>query len=77
MPDIIRELKKKETPMGFWAVHAWRKKETFVRLVQCGAHKGKKPLGRPRLRWDDRVKKDVKMVEPDSDWHVSAMGRTK
>jgi hypothetical protein len=25
---------------------------------------GKRPLGRPRLRWEERIKKDDKEVEP-------------
>lgn len=46
-------------------------------MVQCGAPKGKRPLGQPRLRWKDRVKKDIEMVKPDSDWHVLAINKWK
>lgn len=28
----------------------------------------KKPLGRSRLRWENRVKEDVKKVKPREDW---------
>jgi catalase (peroxidase I) len=36
-------------------------KEGTVRAVDCvgGKPEGKKPLGRPRLRWEDNIKMDL------------------
>jgi len=38
--------------------------------VLCDSPEGVRPLGRPRLRWEDRVSKDVERVEPDADWRI-------
>jgi len=29
---------------------------------------GKRPLGSPRLRWEDRVEEDVEKVKPGEEW---------
>jgi hypothetical protein len=50
MPDIISEIKKRKLQ---WAGRAWRKDGTLIRMVQCGTLQGKRPLGRPQLRWED------------------------
>jgi len=34
----------------------------------------KEALGRPRLRWEDPVKKDVQMIDPSAEWKVLTMG---
>jgi hypothetical protein len=34
-----------------------------VYRVLVGKHEGKRPLGRPRLRWDDNIKMDLQEVE--------------
>lgn len=47
-----------------WGGHAWRKQGSLVRLVIEEEPIGKRPLGRPRLRWEDCVKKDVKSIGP-------------
>lgn len=46
-------------------------------MVQCSAPKRKGPLGRPRLRWKDQMKKDLKRLEPGTGWHILAMDRGK
>jgi hypothetical protein len=33
-----------------------------VYRVLVGKHEGKRPLGRPRLRWEDNTKKDLQEV---------------
>lgn len=37
----------------------------------------KRLLERPRLRWEDQVRKNVQMVDLNADWHVLAMNRGK
>jgi len=36
---------------------------------------GKIPLGRPRMRWEDLVKKDVSALGGGSDWKERASNR--
>jgi 3-oxoacyl-ACP reductase-like protein len=37
--------------------------------ILVGKPEGKRPLGRPRCRWDDNIKKDLKLVGcVDMDW---------
>jgi hypothetical protein len=31
--------------------------------VLVGRHKGRRPLGRPKLRWEDNIKMDLQEVE--------------
>ena len=33
-----------------------------------GKPKGKRPLGRPRRRWEDNIKKDLREVGGGGDW---------
>jgi hypothetical protein len=42
-----------------WAVYVARMGK---RRVSVGKSEGKKPLGRPRCRWDDNIKMDFKEV---------------
>jgi hypothetical protein len=37
--------------------------------ILFGRHEGKRPLGRPRCRWEDNVEMDIKEMEcEDVDW---------
>jgi len=43
-----------------------------------GKHEGKKPLGRPRHRWEDKMKIDLQEVGCEGmDWIVLAQGRDR
>jgi len=35
----------------------------------------KRPLGRPRLRWEDIIKRDVEALNGGPDWKVQALDR--
>lgn len=37
----------------------------------------KKSLGRPKLRWEDYVKKDVRKIEPEVSWKETKVDRDK
>jgi hypothetical protein len=39
--------------------HAWRRGEVFTGFW-LGGPKGKRPLGRPRRRWEDNIKMDLR-----------------
>jgi hypothetical protein len=53
-----------------WAGHVARKGERGgVYWVLVGKPEGKKPLGRPRRRWEDNIKMDIQEVGCGSmDW---------
>ena len=46
-----------------WAGHVARMREgRGVYSVLVGKHEGKRPLGRPRRRWEDNIKMDLEIV---------------
>jgi hypothetical protein len=46
-----------------WAGHAARMREkTHAYRVLVGRREGKRPLGRPRRRWEDNIKLDLEEV---------------
>jgi hypothetical protein len=50
--------------------------ERRVHRVLVGKHKGKRPLGRPRRRWEDNIKMDLQEVERGrGDWMELAQDR--
>jgi hypothetical protein len=49
-------------------------RNTYIILV--GKHEGKRPLGRPRHRWDDNIRRDLrKIVWKFVDWMHLAQDR--
>jgi hypothetical protein len=56
-PGIIRQIKSRRMR---WAGHVARMEEgRNVYTVLVGKPERKRPLGRPRRRWDDRIKMDL------------------
>ena len=54
LPNIVREIKSR---IMRWAEHVARMGEgRVVHKVLVGKPEGKRPLGRPRLRWEDNIK---------------------
>jgi hypothetical protein len=54
--------------------HAWQKRENCARVL-VGKPEGKRPLGRPRQRWEDRIQMDLREIgwevgvdSPGSGW---------
>jgi hypothetical protein len=59
-PNIVRVIKSKRMR---WAGHvAWIVEERGVYRSLVGKPEGKRPLGRPRRRWEDNIKKDFQEV---------------
>jgi hypothetical protein len=57
-PDIIRQVKSRRMR---WAGHVARMgEEREVYRVLVGKPKGKRPLGRPRRRWEDGIRIDLR-----------------
>ena len=49
-----------------------------VHRVLVGKPEGKRPLGRPRLRWEDKIKMDLQELGGDcGDWMELAEDRDK
>jgi hypothetical protein len=62
-PTIVRVIKSRR--MG-WAGHMTRMGEgRGVYRVLVGLPEGKRPLGRPRRRWEDNVKMDLREIGID------------
>ncbi|KAJ4452129.1 hypothetical protein ANN_03647 [Periplaneta americana] len=75
-PDIIRNLKSRRLR---WAGHVARMGEfRNAYRVLVGRLKGKRPLGRPRRRWEDNIKMDLREVGyDDRDWINLAQDRDR
>ena len=48
-----------------------------VHRVLVGKPEGKRPLGRPRSRWEDNIKRDLQEVEGGGDWMELAQDRDR
>ena len=48
-----------------------------VHRVLVGKPKGKRPLGRPRLRWENNIKMDLQDVGGGGDWMELAQDRDR
>ncbi|KAJ4428377.1 hypothetical protein ANN_24396 [Periplaneta americana] len=75
-PDIIRNIKSRRLR---WAGHVARMGESRnAYRVLVGSPEGKRPLGRPRRRWKDNIKMDLREVGyDDRDWINPAQDRDK
>jgi hypothetical protein len=59
-PDIIRQVKSRRIR---WAGHVVRMgEERKVYKVLVGKPEGKRPLGRPRRRWEDGIRMDLRDI---------------
>ena len=60
LPNIVRVVKPRRMR---WAGHVARMGEDRgVHRVMVGKPEGKRPLGRPRHRWEDNIKMDLQEV---------------
>jgi hypothetical protein len=72
-PSIIRMIKSR---MMGWAGHVARmgEKRNAYRIL-VGNPEGKRPLGRPRRRWVDNIKMDLREIGwDDGDWNWLRIG---
>jgi hypothetical protein len=59
-PNIVRVIKSRRIR---WAGHVARMVEgRGVYRVLVGRHEEKRPLGRPRRRWEDNIKMDLREI---------------
>ncbi|KAJ4441231.1 hypothetical protein ANN_11082 [Periplaneta americana] len=75
-PDIIRNINSRRLR---WAGHVARMGESRnAYRVLVGRPEGKRPLGRPRRRWEDNIKMDLREVGyDDRDWINLAQDRDR
>ncbi|KAJ4450665.1 hypothetical protein ANN_02094 [Periplaneta americana] len=75
-PDIIRNIKSRRLR---WAGHVARMGESRnAYRVLVGRPEGKRPLGRPRRRWEDNIKMDLREVGYyGRDWINLALDRDR
>jgi hypothetical protein len=76
LPNILRVVKSRRMR---WAGHVARMGEgRGVHRVLVGKPEGKRPLGRPRRRWEDNIKMDLQEVgESCGDWMALAQDRDR
>ena len=76
LPIIVRVVKSRRMR---WAGHVARMGEDRgVHRVLVGKPEGKRPLGRPRRRWDDNIKMDFQEVGGGrGDWMELAQDRDR
>ena len=73
LPNIMRVVKSRRMR---WAGHVARMgKGRGVHRVLVGKPEGKRPLGRPRRRWEDNIKIDLQEVGGGGDWIEVAQDR--
>jgi hypothetical protein len=74
LPNNVRMLKSRRMR---WAGHVARMGEgRSVHSVLVGKPEGKRPLGRPRRRWEDNIKMDIQEVGGScGDWRELAQAR--
>ena len=73
-PNIIRNLKSRRLRWARHVAHMEHFRNAY--RVLMGKPEGKKPLGRPRHRWEDNIKMDLSEVVCDpEDWIALAEDR--
>jgi hypothetical protein len=75
-PDIIKQVKSRRMR---WAGHVARMGEEIkVYKVLVGKPEGKRPLGRPRRRWEDGIRMDLRGIDLRGvDWIRLAQDRDR
>jgi len=72
-PNITKEISVRRLR---WAGHAWKKQRSIIRTVIKNPAE-KRPLGRPRLRWEDCVIKAVEKIKANLPWREAAEDRNR
>jgi hypothetical protein len=76
LPNMVRVVKKRRMRWAGHVVHMGE--ERRVHRVLVGKPEGKRPLGRPRHRWEDNIKMDVQEVGGGrGDWMELAQDRDR
>jgi hypothetical protein len=57
-PDVIRQIKSRRMRWARHVTHMREERKVYRVLVE--KPEGKRPLGRPRHRWEDGIRKDLR-----------------
>ena len=75
LPNIVRVVKSRRMR---WAGHvACMGEGSGVHRVLVGKPEGKRQLRRPRRRWEDNIKMDLREVAGGGDWMELAQNRDR
>jgi len=75
LPNIVWVVKSRRMR---WTGHVARTGEgRGVHRILVGKPEGKRPLGRPRRRWEDNIKMDLREVGWGGDWMELAQNRDR
>ena len=75
-PNIVRVIKSRRMRLTGHVARVGERKGVYKVLV--GKHEGKRPLGRPRRRWEDNIRMDLQEVGCGSmDWIELAQDRDR
>jgi len=75
LPNIVRVVKSRRMR---WAGHVARMGDgRGVHRVLVGKPEGKRPMGRPRRRWEDNIKMDLREVGGGGNWMELAQDRDR
>jgi len=75
LPNIVRVVKSR---IMRWVGHVAHMGEGIgVHRVLVGKPEGKRPLGRPRRRWEDNIKTNLREVGGGGDWKELAQDRDR
>ena len=75
LPNNVRVVKSRRMR---WAGHVARMGEgRVVQRVLMGKPEGKRPMGRPRRRWEDNIKMVLQEVGGGGDWMELAQDRDR
>jgi hypothetical protein len=59
-PDIIRQIKSRRMRWAGHVAHMGEERKVYKALV--GKPEGKRPLGRPKRRWDEGIKINLREI---------------
>jgi hypothetical protein len=75
-PNIIRAIKSRRLRWAGHVAHMGERRGAYRALV--GKPEGRRPLGRPRRRWEDNIKMDLREVGCwGTDWVNLAQDRDR
>ena len=75
LPNIVRVVKSRRMRWAGHVARMWERRG--VHMVLVGKPEGRRPLGRPRRRWEDNIKMDLREVGGGGDWMALAQDRDR